>query len=396
MSGGFQASGRSAAAWASLPLRRNAILLIPIVAGVLLLVLSTWWGPKQSYEMRGTTHVGLGALVALYEVLGYEVEPMNRSWAELPTDRPNLLLIIRPTQLGALDRQKLVDWISLGNWALIAGFDQFELISSLLQEPEMSVRTRRLLMSDIDRLDVRGVARLPKGFLGGEVVAADGMGPIALHFSIGSGHLVWTVDRGMATNARISKADNVILMTNIATASGAHHIWFVNGARNQSLTQVATSPVPPAVTWHFIALLAICIWTYGRRFGAPIALVEGASPSMMEYVRGIAGLYSRARARSLALERLYRDLLRLISEGSASQGPAGLPTGADLVQTAAAVAHRKGLNGGERKALLELIEECERRIRPPLDKRLSERDLLRLGLEIERWRCRLFGTREEE
>ncbi len=137
---------------------------------------------------------------------------------------------------------------------------------------------------------------------------------------LGSGHIVFLGDPDMLSNRNITRADNMLLVYNLASLAGGpvyfdehHHGFTERPASVIGLVRRSRG----AIGAHMAAVGALCvILAVCWRFGRPVDPRPRPRREASEYVESLARLYQRAGAREAALKALY-DAARRRLAGSA-------------------------------------------------------------------------------
>ncbi len=125
----------------------------------------------------------------------------------------------------------------------------------------------------------------------------------------GQGRMIALADPGLFSNAALRKGDHFRLALNLFLAHYSqgdilvdefHHGY---GRATSVLGHLSRSPaLKPLVQAMLVLGVLLCAW--GRRFGPPRPLTKPEPRSSLEYVRALANLFWRSKARHLALETL--------------------------------------------------------------------------------------------
>ena len=207
----------------------------------------------------------------------------------------------------------------------------------------------------------------------------DSNGPLILSLPVGKGRLVIIADAGFASNRNLARSDNGVFLAHLlakASAQGLpvlfdeYHHGSVDGSAGRTLWSALGRPLQLIVLQLLVAGLAL-VGVVAVRFGRPIPLERGTARQTTDYISSLADLYRRAQASPAALETLYREFLRSLTEYLS------LPPDANLEQLADAAAGRAGMDKSRLRRLLESCETC-------LDAgKVSEPDLLAIVRQME-------------
>lgn len=174
-------------------------------------------------------------------------------------------------------------------------------------------------------------------------------------FPFGAGRIVLLTDPYVVANGGIELADNAQAALNvIGSRSGPvafdeYHQGF-GADDNRLLSYFSGTPVV-AIFLQFAALIALVIYSRGRRFARPLPAENPDRLSKLEYVSAMAQLQARTKAFDLAVENIYTDFRRRVSRFF---GVDNFTVSRE--ELAGLVAKRLDLSASEIAALLE---ECE-------------------------------------
>jgi hypothetical protein len=183
---------------------------------------------------------------------------------------------------------------------------------------------------------------------------ADERGAFLIDYRRGEGRVVVLSDPFIVANNGIARADNLQLAANVVAAGGGLIVFdeFHQGrgaAHNRLSSYFAGTPVL-AMLGQAAFVVALFVWSRGRRFARPLPAARPDRRSKLEFVASMAELQQRARAFDLAIENIYSRTRRALARygGTDSAAPRG--------EIAAAVSSRSGI---ARARLEELMRECE-------------------------------------
>ncbi len=177
---------------------------------------------------------------------------------------------------------------------------------------------------------------------------------ILVDYVYGAGRIVVLSDPYIVSNGGIGLVDNLKLATNLFGSDGPiafdeYHQGF--GASGNPLLNFFEGTPLPAIVAQLALLLALGIYTKGRRFARPLPLPNPDRRSKLEYVGAMAELQRRTKAYDFAIENIYgrvrRNLARFAGVDNVSTPPHVL---------AARVAERSRLDKDE---LTSLLRDCE-------------------------------------
>jgi hypothetical protein len=270
-------------------------------------------GPPSTYNAASA---GYKALYLWLREMGVPAERWERPLTEL-TREADLLLMMdsprfdpRPDELEALDA-----WIRDGG-TLIRISPPLDAVGKQLVS---KVKTRDRGVSFQPGPYIRGQRTLKsKTHLGADsrqpeaiVHARDGFGNLIVVLEQGKGRVITVSDPSLFSNLKLREGDHArlaldILLTHLGEGQllidEYHHGY---GRVNSVAAYVFQSEAfVPLVQVMFLVLL---LWAAaGRRFGPARPVPRETERSSMEYVRAMAQLFQRVKARRLALESVLR------------------------------------------------------------------------------------------
>jgi hypothetical protein len=211
------------------------------------------------------------------------------------------------------------------------------------------------------------------------VYLGDSQGGVLVDYPYGHGRIVLLSDPFVVANNGIGLSDNLQLGVDLVAASGGL-IAFDEYHQGRGITQNALvsyfSGTPLLVLCAQLGLLvALVVWTKGRRFARPLPLPQIDRRSKLEFVASMAELQERSRAFDLAIENIYLRTRRVLARY------AGLDYNSPRSEIAARIASRSTL---DRHKLEALMRQCEETINgAPVNWRQSI-DLVKRLREVER------------
>jgi hypothetical protein len=179
-------------------------------------------------------------------------------------------------------------------------------------------------------------------------------GPILIDYAHGSGRIVLLTDPYMISNGGIVLENNVQLALNILRTTGGLIAFdeFHQGhaaTSNALISYFSGTPIL-ALSGQLIFLIALAVWTRGRRFARPLPLTEVDRRSALEFVASMAEVQQRARALDLAIENIYSRTRRVLARY------AGLEYNSSRKEIATRVAMRARV---DERAVEVLMKQCE-------------------------------------
>jgi hypothetical protein len=140
---------------------------------------------------------------------------------------------------------------------------------------------------------------------------------ILVDYPFGSGRIVLLTDPYIVANRGVDLVDNAQLAVNILTSNGGaiafdeYHQGFGND-ESRLIGYFSGTPVV-SIFLQSAFLLALVLFSRGRRFARPLPADEPNRLSKLEYVGAMAQLQNRTKAYDLALENVYTDFRRRVS-----------------------------------------------------------------------------------
>lgn len=190
---------------------------------------------------------------------------------------------------------------------------------------------------------------------------ATASGPLLVDYRHGKGTIVLLSDSYMVANGGIVLKDNLQLALNAFTAnplSSSEGLIafdeFHQGRMTSSNPFVAYFAGTPvlAIAGQIVLLVALVLWTRGRRFARPVPLPQVDRRSSLEFVASMAELQQRARAYDLAIENIYSRTRRVLARY------AGVDYNSPRKEIAARVASRSTLVAHQLETLMRQSEEA--------------------------------------
>ncbi len=392
-------------------MRRGADIWV--LAGLLLVfaAVTAYFGAigfEREQSAQPTTYsAGPSGLKALYRLLESEGIPVQR-FKEPPSQLPEdagLLVISEPLKRPFTEAEKasLRAWITGGGTLLLLTEDS-EIMRPLRGAPleEVSVETKpprpaeiapgaeertSPYLRDVRRLQVEGEGRIVvRSVEEAQTLVADREGACLVRWSDGEGSVI-VAAAGLGLNNRgISRADNAILLVNIAAEhiGEGRRVYFdeyhqgfgLESGMERSLWMALGTPAR-ALIWFGLILSLIYLYHVNRRFGSARSLLPPASRPSTEYIASMAGLFRRAEAADIALEQVYRAFLRDLTRWTDA------PPESDYLRVAELAGRRFHLPS---EPLRELMARCEEVVR---GERVKESEMLKLVQQIQDYRRRV-------
>lgn len=196
--------------------------------------------------------------------------------------------------------------------------------------------------------------------------------PVLVSWQHGEGRIYWSAGTQWLTNARIGEGDNLVLALRLLGPEGEMVAFdeYSHGFRAMDRWYQILRGSLQAFFLQLTAALALFFWAAGARFGSPRPAPAAPPRAAVEYVYSISQLYRQARARTVVVRGLYRNLTRAL--GKLLGGARGL-THQEMALRAAA---RTGLEAEQIAAVLNRLDP-DRRPEP------GEKDLIVTAREVE-------------
>ncbi|HWP41713.1 MAG TPA: DUF4350 domain-containing protein [Blastocatellia bacterium] len=322
-------------------------------------------GSRSSYR---SSPYGTLAFYTLLEESGYPVTRLESPLTDLDwRDDIGTLVIISPPAMfnpSAEEFASLNSWVEAGGLLIVidreieASFGDavahtesggFASHTRPLQPSRYTQGVGRVALSDFASrvtVDSRSVTY----HLGNENAAA------LASASVGDGRVVLLSDPYVIANNGISQADNVILALNLfavrpdgAIAFDEYHHGYGRTGQGGIMSYFHGTPVPWMMAQGGL-IVALVVYSYGRRFARPVPLRRERRTTNLEFVSSMATITRLARASDLAMRNIYLEFRKRLCRY------AGLPSNAPTSKLASALAHRGGIDSAE---LGRLLDRCE-------------------------------------
>mgnify|MGYP005846531653 FL=1 len=278
-------------------------------------------GPPSTYNAASG---GYKALYLWLRSLGVPAERWERPLTELPQKATVLLMISPRLGPGPHELKALETWVRGGGslvlisspWNAFAKHFGFEMGTGslaqrkqhreeiLFSQPGPYVRGRRTIRS---KTHFSADSGRPEAI----VHARDAFGNLIVAVEEGRGRVMLIADPSLLTNLHLREGDHARLALDALLSHLGEGALLIDEYHHGygRVTSVASylhqsGAVPSILQMLFLFLL---LWAAeGRRFGPPRPLRTETARSSLEYVRAVAHLFQRVKARRLALERVLR------------------------------------------------------------------------------------------
>lgn len=342
-------------------------------------------GDRSSYR---STPYGTLAFYTLLAEDHYNVTRFEKPFTELKDREPGTLIIIAPPDIHNPDAEELValnKWVEAGGLLIIIDREIHLSIgdAAVRTEPGDSKATIHPLQPTPFNRSVQHVAlsdhasRVKVDSRSTTYHIGDDQAAILADAQVGKGRVVLLTDQFVVANNGIGQADNVMLALNLLSGRSEgkiafdeyHHGYGGSATGGGLMSYFRGTPV----LWMMAQaglLLALVVYSYGRRFGRPIPLRIERRTTNLEFVSSMANITRLAEASDLAMENIYSEFRKRLCRFS------GLPPKVENAKLAAAAARRSKL---EERDLSSLLSRCEEITR---GEQVSEPELLRLVRHI--------------
>jgi hypothetical protein len=364
------------------------------------LLLLAWWNVyvQEQYrvfdnpEDHSSYAPDTGGTLALYRLLeaeGFEVRRWSRGTDQL-SQRESVLIIVNGHQYLprtiAEGAAPLAAWIRAGGTLVVFGVEgPAESFVAHVKAQKKWVSGRRpkksgpldytYTASAMPAPHTRGLSSFQgeggfrlKGGGPWRPFARDARGVVAEARQLGKGWVVLFADVNMATNRGLAKADNAPLLIQTAGlhARRGSAVVFEEagwGHHGEEAPLDRFGSGGRLLVWQFLAALTLALVGTGKRFGL-VRPRRPKQPSAGEYAAAIGGLYRKAGASALALEVIYQDVLRRLS--NKLKAPPDLPE-RELIRRAPPELHEAleqcraaGNEGLDERQLLVLVRNLDK------------------------------------
>ncbi|HEU0301269.1 MAG TPA: DUF4350 domain-containing protein [Longimicrobium sp.] len=150
------------------------------------------------------------------------------------------------------------------------------------------------------------------------LLEVDGLA-VAVTYPLGQGQVIALADPRPLTNLRLRESGAAALVARaVADAAAGDTVWFDEyhqgftgpGSRAGGLATLLRRFVSGPVALQLLLVVALALWVYGRRFGAPLQPPPARRRSPLEHVEALAGAYRQAGARRTARRLLLAGMAR--------------------------------------------------------------------------------------
>jgi len=278
-------------------------------------------GPPSTYNAASA---GYKALYLWLRETGVPAKRWESPFTELPREADVLLMMSPRLGPGPGEIKALETWIRGGGslvlvsspWNVFAEHLGFEMKNGFLNQkkqddkeppsfqPGPYIRGQRTIMSKSHPgMD----SRKPQAI----VHSRDGFGDLIVVLEDGKGRVIMVADPSLFSNLHLREGDHARLALDLLLTHLGEGLLLIDEYHHGygRVTSVAayvfqSEAIVPLLQVMFLVLL---LWgSAGRRFGPARPLPRETERSSMEYVRAMALLFQRVKARRLALESVLR------------------------------------------------------------------------------------------
>lgn len=322
---------------------------------------------RSSYR---TSAYGTQAFYTLLEESGYEVTRLEKPYTEIKeSDQIGTLVLIALPEANnpsPEEFERLSEWVESGKLLIIIDReihadnigDATLNTSSATNKAAVRIFQPTLYTRNVERLKLSDHAtRIEINSRFATYHAGDEQGALLADTKVKQGRVLALTDPFLVANNGIKQADNMILALNLFADRPAGKIAFDEyhhgyGARTTGSGMLAYfngTPVPWMLAQAAL-IVALGVYTYGRRFARPVPLKRERRTTNLEFVSSMANISRLARASDLAMQNIYWDFRKRLCRASS------LPVRTENAQLAAAAAQRAKLDESELRALLSRCE----------------------------------------
>ena len=335
-----------------------------------------------------TTPFGTMAFYDLLKESGYEVARFEQPFTKLSEhpDVTTLVIIAPPATRNPSDEEfaALNEWVGEGNQLVIIDRQIAVQIGDAaintqyqIEQANVGPLQPTLYSSGVEKVKLSSFAsRVTIENNAATYHVGDDKGAILADAPVREGRVVLLTDPFVVANNGLLEADNVALAVNLfvnapvgTIAFDEYHHGYGVGESQGVMAYFEGTPVK-WMMWQTGLLVALFIYTYGRRFARPLPLRRERRTTNLEFVSSMANIIRLAKASDLAMQNIYSDFRNHLCRYC------GLPTRVDS-PTLAAVAARR-LQRDERE-LRDLLAKCEKAVR---GEAVSDEELLRTVTRI--------------
>ena len=301
--------------------------IVLFLAAYGLVALETSQADKQSTQRRTTYSAAAGGYKALYlwlQSLDLPVGRWEETFENLPQDGSVLVLVEPELGPGTGEMEALKEWVSGGRTLVLIASRPNPFLKNMefafvpvFGMHKKEVRNENLLFQPgsytqgIYRLESDDHADLTSQHPETVVLIRSKWGGLLAVRAEGNGRVICLSDPSLLSNQSLRDGDHALLALNLLLAYRGNGSLLIDEyhhgyGRVTSVLEhlVHSRALVPAL--QGILLLFVLWAARGRRFGLPRPLIQEQRRSSLEYVKAMAQLVQRGRARVLAFEALVR------------------------------------------------------------------------------------------
>lgn len=321
-------------------------------------------GRRSSYL---ATPFGTLAFYTLLQQQGYEVTRLESRWTELleREDISTLVVISLPAASNptAEEFESLNEWLEGGGLLIVidreirASFGDAKAQDSWsFSQESVRVLQPTVYTRGVESVKLSNFARRIKLESQSTVYhIGDEQGAVLADASVGEGRVVLLTDPFVVANNGIAQGDNVRLALNLFSgrpegeiAFDEYHHGFGAVQSGGVMAYFRGTPVPWLLAQTGL-IVAMVVYSYGRRFARPVPLRQERRTTNLEFVSSMANITRLARATDLAMQNVYAEFHKRLCRYC------GLPPNTHIPKLAIAAAQRARFSESELK---ELLSKC--------------------------------------
>lgn len=350
-------------------------------------------GDRSSYSSRA---YGTKAFFTFLNRVGMAATRWEDSFKDLSRrEEVAALLIIEPTvPMSGEESSALMNWVQQGGRLIMIGRKlrwPFAGDGIQLSPEARRWNVPRIFLPSPLTMGVRNVqltkyaASLDLDGAPGVAHIGDTNGTLLLQVPYGGGQVVLLGEPFIVANNGIVSADNLLLARNLLSGLRPGVIAFDEWHHGHAVTESAAPGSTQAIValWRYMGrtparfiaiqlglLIALAVFSMSRRFGRMRPTSPEARDRTYEHVTSLASLWEGMRARTLALENVYRAFKYTLAKTAGVHGD--LSSAGNLE----AVSRRSGLPADRLK---QIVEGCEQALQKD---RLTDHQLLHLVTQM--------------
>ena len=350
---------------------------------------------------------GLKAYYLLLQQQGFAVDRLRAPWQRIGAG-DSLLIVAEPTDpkrpVLPEEETALRKWIEAGGSLLYFAsepprdFDRNDLllgdlaVTSGAGEPQTAAPEKAAspCLQSVSSVAYESPVRLKTAKKAQyATLLKDDDGALLMEKTVGKGRVLVAALGDIAGNAAIRKADNAVLLVNIASELGGegviefdeyHHGVGFEAAKGETggVWSVVQAPLRLAI-YAGVVLCAALLYNNNRMFGRLREAPPVIPRSSADYVGSAGTLLRRAGAADLAVTMIYERFMRELNQ------ILDLPPEADLSQTVQEAQRKFSVDGPQLRQTLTRCEAAKQ------GERLRETEMLALARQLESYRrlCQL-------